>query len=64
MEDYAATYLGAVWVLTGLFFLYVGWSSQSSASVFRTSLSVTLGVLLLLGGTALLLYARGFGQRE
>lgn len=64
MEDYAATYLGAVWVLTGLWLLYMGWSSQSAASVFRTSLSVTMGVLLLLGGTALLLYVRDFGQRE
>lgn len=64
MEDYVATYLGAAWFLTGTFFLYSGWSSQASASVFRTSLSVTLGMLLVLGGSALLLYARGFGQRE
>lgn len=64
MEDYVATYLGAVWFLSGVWSLYMGWSSQSSASVFRTSLSVTMGVLLVLGGLALLLYARGFGQRE
>ena len=62
MEDHVATYLGVVWVLTGLFFLYTGWSSQSTASVFRTSLSVTLGVLMLLGGAALLLYVIGLGQ--
>lgn len=58
MEDYVATYLGGAWFLTGMFFLYIGWSSQSSASVFRTSLSVTLGALLVLGGAALLLHAR------
>lgn len=62
MEDYAATYLGAAWVLSGLFFLYVGWRSQSAA-VVRTSRSVALGVLLLLGGAALLLYVRGFRRR-
>lgn len=64
MEDYVATYLGAAWFLTGTFFLYTGWSSQASASVFRTSLSVTLGVLLVPGGAALFLHARGFGQQE
>lgn len=64
MEDYVATYLGAAWFLTGTFLLYSGWSSQATASVFRTSLSVTLGVLLVLGGSAVFLHARGFGERE
>lgn len=64
MEDYWETLLGSIWVLVGSLTLFLGWSSQSYASAFRTSLSVTMGVLLLLGGSALVLHARGFGQDE
>ena len=64
MEYYAQTLLGGIWVVVGSWLLFLGWSSQSSASVFRTSLSVTMGVILLLGGSALLLHAHGFGQEE
>lgn len=64
MEEIWKTPLGSIWLLGGTWLLFMGWSSQSTASVFRTSLSVTMGVILLLGGSALLLHARGFGQEE
>lgn len=64
MEEYAKTLLGGVGLVLGTIFLFIGWSSQSYASVFRTSLSVTMGLILVLGGSAFLLHAHGFGQRE
>lgn len=62
MEYYAKTLLGGTWLLLGTLLLYLAWSSQSYAAVFRTSLSVTMGVILVLGGSAFLLHAHGMGQ--
>jgi hypothetical protein len=64
MEYYVQTLLGGVGCIVGSLSLYIGWSSQTYATVFRTSLSVTMGVILLLGGSALLLHAHGFGEGE
>lgn len=61
MEYYVKTLLGGIWFVLGTLLLYLGWSSPPYASVFRTSLSVTMGVILVLGGSAFLLHSYGFG---
>lgn len=50
MEYWAQLFLGGSWVTSGTLLLYVAWRTQWSVSPFRTSLSVTGGVLVLLGG--------------
>ena len=62
MKSHVKTLLGGTWLLLGTLLLYLGWVSQSYAAVFRTSLSVTMGMILVLGGSAFLLHAHGVGQ--
>lgn len=62
MEYWAQLFLGGSWVTSGTLLLYVAWRTQWSASPFRTSLSVTAGVLMLLGGLIFLFHSQGYGQ--